>query len=929
MIEKNRRVLPFLLFVMLYGFWGCVVGAVAEELSASCSGAYDNERLLAALPSLMGVLLVLFALLIFLSIKSFFAAKQYKEQKERYENQVMTLSVIYKSLPDLVFSKDINGTYTSCNHRFEDFAGRPESEIIGKTPVDIHPHALESAKSIMESDRKVLSEKIAVKVEENITFPDGSQKLFEAIKVPLLKDGEMIGLLGIARDITQRKAVEEAAHEASRAKSNFLAKMSHEIRTPMNAVIGMAELALREKNLAAVHRHIVTVKQAGTNLLSIINDILDFTKIESGRLEIVPDYYQVSTLINDVISIIRMRAIDSQLRFVVNIDSRIPKELYGDETRFRQVLINVLGNAVKYTNAGFVTFLVIGKLLNENTVNLVIEVMDSGRGIKKEHLGRLFDDFSQFDIAENRKVEGTGLGLAITWNILKAMNGNIQVSSEYGKGSLFTITLSQTFRSHERVAHVREPKKKNVLIYELRDIYSNSIVATLDNLGVSYDIASDNAEFHAKLAKKAYAFIFIAYGLYIRYKNIIIELEKSSKVVLLTEFGEATSSENRNTLAMPTHCISIANILNGFSENYFYKEDDALLRRFIAPDAKVLVVDDIQTNLTIAEGLLLPYKMQVDLCKSAEEAIVAVQSGHYDLVFMDHWMPDMDGVEATKQIRALGSYCKNLPIVALTANAISGTQDMFIESGMNGFLAKPIDTTKMNAILEKWIPKEKQKGSMPHSAANDAAKGNEQDGASAEAITINGLDTSSGIVMTGGSLKRYLTTLNVFYQDGLEKTRQLKKYLEEGNMLLYTIHAHALKSAAASIGAGALSRAAKDLEAAGRQSDLGYVRAETPRFLAALESLLSNIRDALSAYRENESAEAPVDTAELKATLAGLELAIGEMDGRGMDSAMDLLLGLKLPEETVAVVQNISRNILIGEYDEALMLTKLLKREFE
>jgi len=919
-----------LVFFIPLGFSGCSLEAFTSRLSVLLDYPEfyaDYQRLVQVFSVLIGLFLILIVMLVILFIKNFLAT-------EKYKNQMITLSVIYKSMPGMMFAKDINGRYTSCNQSFAEFARRPESEIIGKNPLEVFKIDEQMARSFMKADKKVLNEGITVKVEEYFTFADSSKRLFETIKVPLIRDGEMIGMLGISRDITQHKAAEEAAHEASRAKSNFLAKMSHEIRTPMNAVIGMAELALREKNLDAARRHIFTVKQAGTNLLSIINDILDFTKIESGKFEIIPDYYQFSSLMNDVISIIRMRAIDSQLRFAVYIDNNIPNELYGDETRIRQVLINVLGNAVKYTDVGFITFTVKGCLRDADTIDLTIDIMDTGRGIKKENLKELFVDFVQFDTVKNRNIEGTGLGLAITWNILKAVGGDIQVFSEYGKGSLFTITLPQKFRSPEGLAHIEDAEKKNVLIYERRDIYADSIVATLDNLGVSSELVSEAAEFFDRLAAKTFSFIFIAHALYRQYKSLMLEVEKTSRIVLITEFGEATSNDGRSVLAMPAHCVSVATIMNGLAEAYSYKEDDDSLTHFIASDAAILVVDDIKTNLIIAEGLLLPYNLQIDLCKSGAEAIAAVQSKHYDLVFMDHWMPEMDGVEATKRIRALGggenSYYKRLPIIALTANVISGTQDMFIENGLNGFLAKPIDTVMLNIVLERWIPKEKRKSAVSHDCGKPctdpdgrAAKEKERD--SLPAFKVSGLDTRKGLVLTGGSLERYLETLNVFCCDGREKIQQLKTCLEAGNIPLYTILVHALKSACANIGAEELSAAAGDLEAAGKRSDMCFIEEYNHRLFAVLEVLLSNIHDAVAAHREKT--EVSPDAELLKTRLTELKHALEALDARVMNEVAEHLLRLSLPAETASVVQSISRNILMSDYDKALALTESLLEE--
>ncbi|MDR2554429.1 MAG: response regulator [Fibromonadaceae bacterium] len=388
------------------------------------------------------------------------------------------------------------------------------------------------------------------------------------------------------------------ANKANEAKTKFLAKMSHEIRTPMNAIIGMAELALREKITSTVKEYILTVKHAGTNLLSIINDILDISKIESGKLEIVPSNYSFSSMLNDVVNIVKMKIMDSELRFDINIDSNIPNFLFGDEVRIRQVLLNILGNAVKYTKKGFISFSANGEII-KNTVLLTMEIADSGIGIKPEDLKKLFDEFTRMDMESKKGIEGTGLGLPIAKNLLTAMGGDISVKSEYGKGSTFTVKLPQ-----------------KISVNELFDSIKN--------------------------------------------ENLTI--------------------------------------------------------KFTAPNAKVLVVDDIDANLKVVKGLMQPYKMQVDLCTSGAEAIEKVKANGYDLVFIDHMMPEMDGVEATKLIRKIESenpYYANLPIIALTANAVSGVKEMFLSNGFNDFLSKPIDIIDLNSILEKWLPKEKQTKHSP------------------------------------------------------------------------------------------------------------------------------------------------------------------------------------------------------------------------
>ena len=525
-----------------------------------------------------------------------------------------------------------------------------------------------------------------------------SQRLNDTLQQ--LKQAQRIKL-----DAIETMHQKEKAEASSKSKGEFLAKMSHEIRTPMNAITGMAELALREDMPDAARGHVFTIKQAAVNLLAIINDILDISKIESGKMEIVPAPYLFSSLINDVISITRMRFIDSQICFITNIDSNIPNLLFGDETRIRQVLLNLLSNAEKFTESGFVSLTVMAQP-EENMVNLVFTIEDSGRGIKQEDIEKLFGEFIQVDLTNNRDIEGTGLGLAITRNLIQAMGGDISVSSEYGKGSVFTIMLPQEVRGKEKLAAVQNPEKKQALVYEPCKVCADSIIFTIGNLGVKCTLALDEAEFREKLAGGLYSFVFIAAAKYESNRDFCLEYESSVKIILLAGFGESVSEKSLVALTMPAHSIPVANALNETANASGYSPDNESPVRFTAPSARILVVDDISTNLKVAEGLMLPYKMQIDTVLSGSKAIEAIKNNNYDLVFMDHMMPVMDGIETVALIRKTN---KQLPVVALTANVVSGMREMFIEKGFDDLLSKPIDVSKLDDILIRWLPKEKRR----------------------------------------------------------------------------------------------------------------------------------------------------------------------------------------------------------------------------
>jgi len=868
--------------------------------------------------------------LLILLIIMFFLFMWNARLKKHFENQAITLSTMYKAIPDLVYCMDTDLRFINCNRSYEEFIGLSEADIAGRTDLEIYKDAPDPAMAelLMNVNRKVLTENVTITSDEVHIRQDNSRVLLQSTKAPLIQNGKVIGLLGISRDVTKHKEAEEAAYEASRAKSIFLAKMSHEIRTPMNAIIGMTELALREKEMSAAQRHIVTVKQAGIHLLSLINDILDFSKIEMGKLEILNGDYMFSSLINDVISIIRMRVIDSQLRFAVNVDAYIPDALTGDETRIRQVLLNVLNNAVKYTDRGFVSLTIYGEMTDDETILLTMEVMDSGSGIKQENIHNLFGEYTQFDQEKHRGIEGVGLGLAITWNIVKAMNGNIEVYSEFGKGSLFTITIPQKVRSRKILARVINPKDKAVIVYERREIFANSIVCAMDNLSVPSTLILNDADLCSEMEKQPNAFLFISFSLLEKNSKNILEHGADVKVVVLAEFGEVIPDKKLRVLAMPVYSISVANILNGYVESFSFNEnDEGSMVRITAPDAKVLVVDDINTNLKVAEGLMLPYKMQIDLRKSGREAIEAVIFNNYDLVFMDHKMPDMDGIEATQYIRKMGTDNKvyeKLPIIALTANAVSGTREEFLKSGFNDFLSKPIDTIELNSILERWIPKTKWEITAREETPAEEAETKRGE----KEIEIEGVDVKRGVFLSGGKIESYLDTLAIYYNDGLEKIKEINAALVSADLRRFTVYVHAFKSACANIGAEGMAAKAFELELAGDRKDMAFIESHIHALLSELETLLGKISGVLKARREKAGKENVFyDPEYLISELLVLQKAIDDLNAGVINRTIENLRKAAQKDTVDAAVNGIAEKILFGEYDEAsAMVETLLQR---
>jgi CheY-like chemotaxis protein/HPt (histidine-containing phosphotransfer) domain-containing protein len=690
----------------------------------------------------------------------------------------------------------------------------------------------------------------------------------------------------------------------------------------MNAIIGLTELALRDGDSESVRTHLLTVKQAAVNLLSIINDILDFSRLEAGAMQVVARKYMLSSLLNDVISIVRMRMIDSPLRFVVNVDSNLPNELIGDELRIRQVLINILENSVKYTEKGFIAFAVSGVITDDSSILLTLEVRDSGRGIKQEDLDKLFSEFIRVDTEFSSNIQGVGLGLPITRSLVVAMGGDITVESVYGTGSTFTVTLPQEIHNHNRIASVTSPERKNVLIFDRREAYADSLASTLSNLGVSFEIATSAAELYELTEKNKFSNVFISYPLYCEYKDVF----DGSRAIIthLTEFGETVPDKSMHSLAMPVHAISIANTLNGVADSFSYSYGSEPTVRIEAPGARVLVVDDIKTNLMVANGLLAPYKMQVDLCDGGAQAVELAAANRYDMIFMDHRMPNVDGIEAMRRIRKMGAsdrYYYRLPIVALTANAVAGMRELFLDNGFSDFIPKPIDTIRLNEVLEQWLPKSKQErssGDPPGAAAGDAAANGQ---ANLGIVAICGVDAAKGVVLSGGNASIYYETLRVFCDDARERMIQIKGILEEHDLDLYTTTVHALKGASANVGADEISAAAFALEMAGQRGDQAYIDEHNDAFLAALGKLAADIAAALpSAGADNDKASDPIQVQQFLAGLASLKTALEGMDINAIDQYVNSLMASDLASEEETSVRSIAKLVLLGDYDEAITL---------
>lgn len=503
------------------------------------------------------------------------------------------------------------------------------------------------------------------------------------------------------------------AEAANHAKSDFLANMSHEIRTPMNSIMGLCELSLEEELSDSVRDNCKNIHVAGKNLLGIINDLLDFSKIESGRMELRPDEYELRVLLNDVIQMAMARKGQKDIEFMVDCDPNIPNQLYGDELRIRQIVINLLTNAIKFTQQGGVLLRV--RYRKESYgINLMFSVTDSGIGIKKENKEKIFNSFSQVDTKKNRTIEGTGLGLSISKQLAKQMGGFIFVDSEYGKGSTFTMVIPQRVVKPQPLAQIDENADFNILTYfELEQNNSSfaaqyyaEIISNMGReLGIAYEFVASLADAKKSLSENTFTHLFISEAEYKKDRAFFDALTDKLQVVLIVnQNGQGEPHAAMRSICKPFYVRSVCDVLQGEKLHFDGRRSNGR-RRFIAPKAKILIVDDNQMNLKVASGLLRPYRMKIVTADSAVTAMELLSREKFDMVFMDHMMPGMDGVEALQHIRAMEpSWCKDVPVAALTANAVSGAREMFLQEGFCDMVAKPIEMSLLERVLQRWLP---------------------------------------------------------------------------------------------------------------------------------------------------------------------------------------------------------------------------------
>ncbi len=631
-------------------------------------------------------------------------------------------------------------------------------------------------------------------------------------------------------------AKQEVEH-AAQMKSDFLANVSHEIRTPMNAVIGMAEMALREELPAEARNYVSQIISSGKTLLTIINDVLDFSKIEAGKMSVEEEEYEIMSMINDVANIINTRIGDKDLELILDIDPDLPRIIVGDINRLKQVIINLANNAVKFTKEGQVMLKISFQRKSKEEILLAVSVKDTGIGIKREDIDKLFEAFQQLDSKRNRNVEGTGLGLTISQRLVSLMGGEIWVESTYGKGSTFSFAVPQKIVDATPSASVKNKNSVSVAGLVSNGFMRNHMERDMNHLGVCYRTLESEDELYL-LEERNIKYLFIGQKMYSKKVEDFLKNHSDITGVLMIDFRNEKKSNIKNLLVIrkPVYVLNIAALLNGEDVISVLSRGSFDEFEFIAPEAEVLIVDDNVINLTVAEGLLKPLHMKIDKATGGKQAVEMISEKMYDIIFMDHMMPEIDGIEATHIIRRLHPEYDNVPIIALTANAVSGVKDMFIEEGMNDFVAKPIEMRTILSKLRTWLPKEKVQKVYNNSTSEEEAEVEnieivESGNKVKNTIDIEGLDTDMALQLLGTE-ELFWRVLKDYYQV-IEKKASLIKELEKNeDWQRYTIEVHALKSASKQIGATDLSEKALEMERAGNAKDAALIHKNTDEMLS-------------------------------------------------------------------------------------------------
>lgn len=757
---------------------------------------------------------------------------------------------------------------------------------------------------VRESDEEEIDGKYYEKQIVSLNNKDGVQG-YSLVLMDITKQHNLMQELQIEK---------QNAEDANQAKSVFMSNMSHEIRTPMNAIVGMTEILLRSQLPEQERGYLYNIQNSGNALLRIINDILDFSKIESGKLELTEDQYEPMSMLSDLGMIFLNRIGGKDVELLFDIDSQLPAKLYGDELRIRQVIINIVNNAIKFTEKGYVKLTIQVDSVENDCVRLFFSVKDTGQGIAEEDLEKIFSSFQQVDTKKNRYKEGTGLGLSISKQLIEMMGGRIEVRSEYEKGSEFYFTIQQTLVDAKRAADIKEENQSDAILFRFGNPY---LYEAAEKLAQAYGMQAVRSE-HVSEEQAPAKYIFTdSMASFTDREREAFRKWESTVYVLKNPMLDSVGEPGAIILNKPLYSLSFCQAINREIQGVAVKSESSI--NFTAPDARILIVDDNEMNLKVAIGLLEPLHMQIDTAMNGRLAVDKIkQSEHYDLVFMDHMMPVMDGIEATHELRGLeGEYYQTLPIIALSANATTEARKMFQEEGLSDFVAKPIQMKEICECIVKWLRSDLVK---ENTAVTQVDIEEEE-----ELPVIENLDVSEGI-KNCGSRKLFLSLLGDFYKLIDPKGKKMEQCLSDGMIRDYTIEVHALKNTARMIGAMELSGLFYEMEQLGNAGEQEMLKERTP---AVLE-LYRSYKPILAEYaKEEDTGKEKVSPAVIREALMKLHDAMDAFDLDEADNALKELRRYVFPENMQPMLEQLDVYVADVAMEDVMNLTKQMCEKLE
>lgn len=499
--------------------------------------------------------------------------------------------------------------------------------------------------------------------------------------------------------------INSKAMDAYVSKDIFLVNMSHEIRTPMNAIMGNVNLLLEQNISDSVRENVYGIANSCRALLALTNEIMDMSKTSSQEMYLYNTRYDIGDLIMEIISMMSVRLIDSDVEFIIEVDNNLPRYLISDYAKIRQVITNILNSAIKYTKKGHIICRIRFEYIEINRINLVVDIEDTGDGIDKDFLQEIFDTNEKFnsDNSDFDDMSDLNLGLVICKEIIKMFDGDLSITSEVGAGTIYSLSIPQNTDGNEQLINIERPDKFHILVYEIDDKKSSQVVRIIENLGIICDVVSRKQDFEDMFLRYHYTHIFIAYDNYLDVEKFLNRRVSDEKIVVIADVAQSVSVIKQGyVISRPICSLSIASVLENKSSRYIREIVSKEALSF--PDASIMVVDDNITNLTVANGLLKKYNSNIFTATSGKECLHLLEEHKVDIIFLDYMMPDMDGIDTLNKIRAMNvNDCDKIPVIALTANVVSGAREMFLDAGFSDYIPKPIEIEKIERILKYYL----------------------------------------------------------------------------------------------------------------------------------------------------------------------------------------------------------------------------------